>query len=177
MMYIKNKLRTAALALGILAITPISASAQKKAAIGEDFGNVLNLGVGFGYGGGANALMLAADYEFDVYPNVTVAPFLAFRSNSTPTFTHTFVPIGAKGCYYFDQLINAPAEFDLYAGVSLGFAIHSFSYSSPAYFGTAKGDNLFAAIHVGGSYRASDRIGINLDLGSYYSTVGIGIYF
>lgn len=172
-MQFKNKLKTVALALSFAAVCS-PAIAQNKTS-GEQYGHALNLGLGFGYGGVGSGLMLAANYEFDVAKNFTIAPFIAFQSYSNAAYSYTIIPIGAKGSYYFDDLLKAPSDWDFYLGLSLGYSIESFSYKFATYTPVDK-NPLFLGGHLGAEYHVSPKVGIALDLGSRYSTIGVGLH-
>jgi hypothetical protein len=93
--------------------------AEKKTYSGN-YGHTLNLGLGIGgyscyYGYIGHTLpVFNINYEFDVANNFTLAPFVSFYSfrNSKYYYNETVLPIGVKGTYYFDQLLNANSDWD-----------------------------------------------------------------
>ena len=110
----------------------------------EKYGNTLNLGAGIGYYGyvGQALPVGSINYEFDVFKNFTLAPFIGaygysqhyYWGNKDNPYRNYYyrtivVPIGVKGTYYFDQLFKANPKWDFYAAGSLGFA-YSTVYSS-----------------------------------------------
>jgi hypothetical protein len=159
----------------------------------EKFGKTLNLGVGIGgYSGyygyiGRTLPVLHIDYEFDVAKNFTLAPFISFYSyrnryrwdKNYYYYHETVIPIGVKGTYYFDQLLNANSKWDFYLAGSLGFAIVNSSWDS-GYYGDQNyyrnGRPLFLDIHIGTEYHINNRVGIFLDISSGVSTVGLAIH-
>ncbi len=160
---------------------------------GEKYGRTLNLGVGVGYYGyvGNTMPVLHADFEFDVARNFTLAPFISFYSyrkgyyygssdNRVRYYYHEVVITpGIKGTYYFDQLLNAGANWDFYAAGSLGFAISN-SYWDSGYLGDKTvfhgRDPLFMDLHVGAEYHFNARLGAFLDLSTGVSTIGLAIH-
>jgi len=174
-----NKLKMAAVAATVLFSTAGYAQTTDKSAsaTGETFGNTLNLGLGLGYGGIGGGPGLLFKYEFGLAKNFTLAPFIGFRSYDGGYYTHTLVPIGAKGTYYFDELLKAPAEWDFYLAASLGYSVNSISYRS-SYVGPQNIDNtyLFLTGHIGAEYHVSKKVGIFLDLGSGLSTIGVALH-
>lgn len=160
----------------------------------ERFGNALNVGVGVGYYGyyygAAPALML--NYEFDVFRNFTLAPFIGmatYRSYyywGNPYYPYrdyyyreTIVPVGVKGTYYFDELFRASDKWDFYAALSLGFAFHSVTWEN-GYYGTRyvrDTSPLFGSLHIGTEYHVSSKVGLFVDLSTGFSTVGLGFHF
>jgi len=164
----------------------------------EQYGKTLNLGLGIGYYRYANHSMpvLHANYEFDVAKDFTLAPFITFYSyrndyywgnNNTPyryyRYRETVIPIGVKGTYYFDDILNASSKWDFYLAGSLGFTIVKTRWEDGyygdrkvyrnAYSGTSP---LYLDAHIGAEYHLNDNIGLFLDLSSGVSTIGIGIH-
>jgi hypothetical protein len=161
----------------------------------EKFGNTLNAGIGIGYYGyiGYSTPVLHADYEFDVAKNFTLAPFITYYSYKShyywgdPNYTYknyyyrqTVIPIGVKGTYYFDQLLNAGPKWDFYAAGSLGFAIRTTTWDD-GYYGTKTVNRgpgaLYLDAHIGAEYHLNNQIGLFLDLSSGISTTGLALHF
>lgn len=160
----------------------------------EKFGNTLNAGIGIRYYGyiGQSMPVLHVNYEFDVAKNFTVAPFItyySYRNNhywgnkNYPDRYYSYrvnvIPIGAKGSYYFDQLLNANSKWDFYAAGSLGFAIRNTIWES-GYYGDKYVRNgssgLYLDLHIGSEYHLTDQFGLFLDLSSGISTFGLAAH-
>lgn len=164
----------------------------------EKYGRTLNLGLGvaghYGYYkyAGRSIPVFNINYEIDVAKNFTLAPFASiytftddyyWGNNNNPDryyrYSEVVIPIGVKGYYYFDDLINIPSEWDIYAGASLGAVIVNSTWES-GYLGDKNyyhgNNNIYLDIHIGASYQLSDRIGAYLDLSTGISTVGIEIH-
>ena len=175
---IKTSFKTVVLATAILfSSNGYAQTADKSAsATGEQFGNTLNLGLGLGYGGIGGGPGLLVIYELGVAKNFTIAPFIGFQTYSAPKYRHSIIPIGAKGTYYFDELLKAPAEWDFYLAASLGYSVNNISYDA-AYVGPGVSNTyLFLVGHIGAEYHVSNKVGIFLDLGSGLSTLGVAIH-
>jgi len=167
----------------------------------EKFGNTINIGVGIGgysgyYGYVGHAMpVFHIDKEYAIAKNFTLAPFLNlyrysngyFRSTSCDqtlplkyfTYNETVIPVGAKGTFYFDKLLNAGSRWDFSASGSIGIAIINSSWTSGYdgemdYFHTS--NPLFLDAHVGTEYHISKTIGVFLDFSSGVSTVGLAIH-
>jgi hypothetical protein len=161
-------------------------SAQSKG--GEAFGNTLNIGVGLGYYGyvGGTMPVLNFNYEFDVVPNFTLAPFVTifsyrkYHKNADFYYRQTVIPFGAKGTYYFDMLLNAPSRWDFYVAGSAGFALRTTTWDD-GYEGNyvvSRGTSgLYLDAHLGTEFHASEKLGIYLDLSTGLSTLGLAIHF
>jgi len=169
---------------------------QTKGTANSKYGNTLNLGVGVGYYGyvGRSIGVFAANYEFDVAKNFTLAPFVHFYSfrrdyywgnKNYPYrnyyYQETSIPIGVKGTYYFDDILGAGSKWDFYLAGSLGFVIRRTNwengyYGDKNYYSNNGPSNLHIQLHVGTEYHINDKIGLILDLSTGVSTVGIAIH-
>jgi hypothetical protein len=164
----------------------------------EKYGKALNLGLGVGgYSGyykyaGRSLPVLHINYELDVVKNFTLAPFASiytfsrdyyWEGNNHPsgyyTYRETVIPIGVKGSYYFDDLLEAHSDWDFYLAGSLGFAIVKSRWEE-GYYGDRKhfhrGNSLILDLHIGAEYHFNDHLGAFLDLSSGVSTIGLAIH-
>lgn len=160
----------------------------------EKFGNTLNLGVGIGYYGyiGHNIPVLSVNYEIDVAPYFTLAPFIGFfnyQNNyywGNPNYPYryynyhqTVVPVGVKACYYFDKLLKANSKWDFYLAGSLGFEFRNTTWES-GYYGEkvvrSNSSSLYLDGHIGTEYHLSSKAGLFLDLSTGVSTFGVSFH-
>jgi hypothetical protein len=173
--------------LSLFMIVGTNLSAQQKS-YGENHGHTLNLGLGIGgYGGyygyyGRSLPVFSLNYEFDVANNFTLAPFATFVTyhdyQAKYGYRETVIPIGVKGTYYFDQLLNANSDWDFYLAGSLGFSIVKTSWDD-GYIGNndlRTADPLFLDLHIGTEYHLSNKVGLFLDLSTGVSTIGIALH-
>lgn len=159
----------------------------------ERYGHTLNLGVGVGgYSGyykyvGRTIPVFHLNYEFDVAKNFTLAPFISFYSFSNTynsggvnyVYSETVIPIGVKGFYYFDDILNAGSDWDFYLAGSLGFAIVSSNWEAgypgnKDYYG--RPSSLFLDLHIGAEYHFNKKVGGFLDLSTGVSTLGLSFH-
>ncbi len=167
-----------------MVISATSVFAQEKFD-NERYGKTLNLGLGIGgyagYYGYVSTLVpvFHANYEFDVARSFTLAPFITFYTYQKNDYRETVIPMGAKGTYYFDKLLEANPRWDFYLAGSLGFAIRSTSWDS-GYVGDRddykKGEALFLDFHAGAEYHLTRKLGVFLDLSTGVSTIGLAIH-
>ncbi|HZL10297.1 MAG TPA: hypothetical protein VFC65_09895 [Prolixibacteraceae bacterium] len=183
----KTKILTVVL-LSIFMTIGTNLSAQERHYYG-DYGNTLNLGLGIGgYSGyygyvGHSLPVFNVNYEFDVANNFTLAPFISlstYRSKYNNYYYHeTIIPIGVKGSYYFDDILNANSNWDFYLAGSLGFSIVNSRWDD-GYGGDKNyyndGNPLFLDLHLGTEYHLNNKVGLFLDLSTGVSTVGIAIH-
>jgi hypothetical protein len=156
----------------------------------EKFGNTLNIGAGIGYYGFGTSPALSVNYEFDVFKNFTIAPFVtvwSYRSyrywgdGNNPyknySYRETVIPIGAKGSYYFDELFKAGEKWDFYAAASLGFAIRTTRWES-GYYGdrTVTNSPIYGNLHIGSELHLNSSVGLFLDLSTGISTFGLAVH-
>ena len=164
----------------------------------EKYGSTLNLGLGVGgYSGyykyaGRSLPVFHINYEFDVAKNFTLAPSISFYTfsddyywgdNNTPyryyAYQETVIPIGVKGTYYFDDLLEADSNWDFYLAGSLGFALVNSRWGD-GYMGDRNfyhgGRALFLDFHIGTEYHFNERVGAFLDLSNGISTLGLAIH-
>ena len=154
----------------LLISTAVFLSPSTTVTAQELHGSTLNLGVGIG---GRQVSVFHIDYEFDVAPAITVAPFISFYDYSN------FIPIGVKGSLYFDDMIGANSDWDLYLAGSLGLGIVSNEWDTDYYRDryNYRGPNaVFLNIHVGGEYHFNPRFGMFLDLSGGATTIGIALH-
>ncbi len=159
----KNVFTTASIALAICLSLIQTTSAQER----ELHGSALNLGVGIG---ARQAAVYHINYEFDVVPSFTIAPSASFYGYTK------FVPIGVKGSFYFDDVLNLDREWDLYVGATAAMGIVSDEWNNQAYrdmYRFRGANNLFFDVHLGAEYQVTPRAGMFIDLASNAATIGI----
>ncbi len=176
----------------------VSVEAQPITKQSRAYGNTLNMGLGIGgYGGaygymGSNLPVLHIDYELQVTPDITLAPFISFSTSNRKyywgdpshpkafyNYRQTVVPIGLKGTYYLDKILKASSKWDFYLAGSLGFAIVSAKWDE-AYIGDRNyyrtPNPLFLNIHAGIEYHINSKIGAYLDFSTGVSTFGLAFH-
>ena len=175
--------------LSLILVTLISSGLKSQ----EKFGKTLNLGGGIGYYGYAPAVSI--NYEFDVFKNFTLAPFISILTYKSYRYwgdnnknypyrnyyyRETIVPIGVKATYYFDELFHASEKWDFYAAASLGVAYRTTTWDSD-YYGDrvvrSYSSPLYGDLHIGTEVHLSQKVGLFLDLSTGLSTLGLGFHF
>ncbi len=141
-----------------LVVTSTFAIAQGRLTKGQ---NQLNAGLGFsGWG-----LPVYVGFDHGVGKDITLGAELSFRSYrenfKSVYYSHTIFGFSANGNYHFNTLLDIDEEWDVYAGLNVGF----YSWSSPSgYSGTFNSGPGLGA-QVGGRYFFSPRTGVNLEFG------------
>ncbi len=116
----------------------------------------LNAGTGF-YSGGFPIYAFA---DFKLSPDWSVGPQINFVFYDDFSFV-----VSGRADYHFNNLLNIPSAWDLYAGATMGIDFsHRLSFSS--------------GIHVGGRWYWDKTWGLNVEIGGgtyFNSTVGISM--
>jgi len=167
----------------------------------EKFGNTINIGIGIGgYSGyymSVRHLMPVyhIDFEYTITKNLTLAPFVSLYTYTKGYYRYascnldipkqyytcreTAMPVGAKGTFYFDKLLNSGSKWDFYLAGSIGITITNSKWSS-GYDGDvnyfARNKPLFLDAHVGTEYHISKTFGITLDISTGAVTLGLAIH-
>ena len=160
----------------------------------EHHGKVFNVSVGVGYYGyvGHPLPLGNINYEAGIGRNFTLAPTISVYAYSNYNYwgddTHpyrdyfyreTYIPIGLKASYSFDDLLNAGPRWDFYAGASAGYVYRHVVWEN-GYGGATdmikKIDPYFIAAHIGSEYHFGAHTGIFLDLSTSVSTIGLAVH-
>jgi hypothetical protein len=162
-------------------------------------GNTLNIGSGVGgyggyYGYVSHAMpVLSLNYENSIAKNFTLAPFISFYTYSNSknwgvacdqeyypfknySYHETVIPVGVKGKFYFNTLLNTGSRWDLYVAGSVGIAIVNAKWES-GYMGPRNyfhsTNPLFLDAHIGTEYHVSPKFGAFLDISTGVATFGL----
>ncbi len=113
--------------------------------------------------------------EFGLANNFSVGGELSYRKyGKYSIYNPSITTIAAVGNYHFNELLEIPSNWDLYAGLSLGYSI--WSDNNKYDYSWFKGSGVYITGQVGGRYFFSDKFGVNLELGGgNYSGGKIGI--
>jgi len=139
----------------------------------------LNAGFGFSTWG----MPVYAGLDFGVHPDLTIGPQLSFRSYSETfrdfngtkyDYSHSIFVIAFNGNYHFNTLLNISSEWNIYAGLTLGYYI----WSSPSGYLGKRNSGIGIDAQIGGRYFFSENIGVNLEFGGGTASGGkIGITY
>lgn len=181
-------------AILFLIIIGVKVKAQENNAI-EKYGKTLNIGVGVGYYGhlGQPLPVGNINFEFDLFKNFTLAPFIGLysyrrnyywgdKNNPSRYYSNNtlVIPMGVKGTYYFDQLFKATQKWDFYVAGSVGFSYQNTVWEN-GYYGDVKmgsyASPLYLDAHAGAEYHLTTKTGLFLDLSTGVSTVGLAFHF
>ncbi len=126
-------------------------------------GKRINAGFGFSSFG----TPVYAGLDFGLTDEITLGPQISYRNYSQRflgvRFEQDLILIGVNLDYHFNTLLELPREFDLYAGVHLGYFIWSDTDDNG--FADLESSGFGASLQVGGRYFFSDEWALNLELG------------
>jgi outer membrane immunogenic protein len=121
----------------------------------------MNMGFGFSTWG----LPLYMGFDHGVHKDVTVGAevsFRAFRERLNRVYYHhTVVGFSGNGNYHFNSLLGIPNNWDLYAGLNIGF----FIWDSPKVYPGTYTSGLGLGLQIGGRHYFTNKFGINLEVG------------
>jgi hypothetical protein len=86
-----------------------------------------------GVGASGWGIPIFVRYEQAVADNITVGGDLSFQSKSYTYWKYTYYGLAVRGSYHFNEILDAPDEWDFYAGASLGFYLFKGKYTSSTY--------------------------------------------
>lgn len=149
----------------LLCIFTVTANAQSPLSKGS---KQLNAGIGFsGWG-----VPIYAGMDFGVYKDITVGFEASFRSYNQNVigqkYTSSIFGISGNGNYHFNSILDIPSQWDVYAGLNLGYYIWS---TSSNYAGSGA-SGLGLGAQVGARYFFKNNFGINLEFGGGNSFSG-----
>lgn len=151
--------------LVILAVL-CSTVAFAQAPLGKG-GKQLNAGLGFSNWG----VPIYVGLDFGVHPDITVGPQISFQNYGYTAggtkYKQNLTVIGFNGNYHFNNLLDMPSQWNLYAGLTMGYYIWQDNDFTGA---ETSGLGLYA--QVGGRYFFSDNFGVNLQFGGGTSSGG-----
>ncbi|UZR94230.1 hypothetical protein [Chondrinema litorale] len=163
----------------------LSNNAQAQYNPYDNGSNIVTIGVGAsGWG-----VPIYASLEIPVADNITAGGILSYQSYSnrysTFKYRHTIFGIGVLGNYHFNELLQISDEWDVYAGLTLGYYIWNSKYdgsgSSVDYSGP-ESSGIGLGAQLGGRYFFKDNLAVNVEVGGGYTAlsngkVGLSIFF
>lgn len=158
--------------LTIIILTNYSTKAQSPIEVGQS-----QINGGFGFSNYGLPVYVGFDYGFR--EDVTLGGEVSFRSYNDniigTKYSHTIIGISGNANYHFNSLLDIPSEYDVYAGLNVGFYIWS---SSGGYPGN-RTSGLGLGLQIGGRYYFNDNWGINLEIGGGNAASGgkIGVSY
>lgn len=131
--------------------------------------NPLNIGnsqLNFGVGLSDRGIPIYGGLDFCVEKDFTLGGEFSFRSynesSKSKNYGHSIIGISGNGNYHFNSILHIPKKYDFYAGLNIGFYL----WSSPADYDGSHKSGVGLGAQIGGRYYFTNKVGINLELGS-----------
>jgi outer membrane immunogenic protein len=158
------------LIIGIVLLIVSISNAQAPIEQGE---KQINAGVGLSTYG----FPVYAGLEIGLDNNISVGGELSYRRYTRlSSWSPSIITVAGLANYHFHELVDIPSEWDLYAGLTAGYSI--WSYSGTSSLVRAGRSRIFLAGQVGGRYYLSNNFAINVELGGgTYSGGKVGVTF
>ncbi len=125
---------------------------------------------GFGFSSFGVPVYVGAD--FGVHEDITIGPRISFRTHNQTfvgtRFSQNLTVVSFNGNYHFNTLLELPGEWDLYAGLTIGYNI----WSDNDQFSSSRASGAGLDGQIGGRYFFTERFGVNLEFGGGYSSGG-----
>ena len=109
--------------------------------------------------------------EYGIGYNISVGGEISYRgyheNRASYKWNHSIVTVAALGNYHFNELFDIPSQWDLYAGVSLGYSAWKTKHGGSGSFDYtgSGGSGLYLVGQIGGRYFFNENVGVNLELG------------
>lgn len=149
----------------IVAMLLLVSGINAQAPLGKG-GTQINAGFGFSTWG----VPVYVGADFGVHDAITIGPKLSYRNYKDnilgSKYSQSLTVISFNGNYHFNELFQLPSEWNVYAGLSLGYYIWSdvkWDNTTTTFGGEASG--LGIDLQIGGRYFFNDKWAINLEFG------------
>ncbi|MBB3187942.1 hypothetical protein FHX64_002140 [Microbacter margulisiae] len=142
----------------IFAFVSVISFGQNSLAMGK---TQLNFGLGLSDWG----VPVYFGFDYAVSSDITLGSELSYRSyhedvNNT-YYDHSIEGVSGNFNYHFNNLLSIPQNWDVYAGLNIGFYI----WNSPDTYGGSHSSGLGLGAQIGGRYFISKRVALNLEFG------------
>lgn len=132
-----------------------------------------------GFGVSGWGIPVFVRYEQAVADNITAGGDLSFQRKSYVRWIDTYYGVNIRASYHFNELLDAPDEWDFYGGASLGVYFGRYKYIGPGNGLNSNGVRANISGHVGARYFVSENLAVTAELGggSAFSGGTIGVTF
>lgn len=121
----------------------------------------INFGVGFSDG----SIPVYVGFDYGVHKDISIGAELSYRGYdenwNNNKYHHSVFGISGNVNYHFNTVLNIPSNWDLYAGINVGF----FNWNSPDEYDGSHNSGLGIGAQIGGRYFFSEKVGLNLEFG------------
>jgi hypothetical protein len=131
------------------------------------------INAGFGLSNHGIPVVLGLDYA--VTKAITIGAEVSYRSYKNSGYNFGITSICANANYHFDEILDMPKKWDIYAGLNIGYII----WNTPNNYIGSYSSGLGLGGQIGGRYFFTNRIGANLEVagGNTISGGKVGLTF
>lgn len=132
-----------------------------------------------GFGATTYGASAYAGLEYGLMKDISIGGEISYQSYGATTaisgygndYNINAIGVQANGSYHFNELLQIPSKFDVYAGANVNY----YSWSKNDYGVNSVG----LGVHAGGRYFFTDNLGVNVQLGggNVFSGVKVGITY
>jgi hypothetical protein len=119
----------------------------------------------FGFGFSSWGLPVYGGLDFGVHKDVSVGGEISYRSYDDDwagaKYNHSILGISGNVNYHFNHLMRIGTDWDIYAGLNLGF----YSWNSPNGYEGSHTSGLGLGAQIGARYYFSHKWAVNLEFG------------
>lgn len=132
-----------------------------------------------GFGLSNYGLPVYVGFDYGIHKDISIGGEFSFRSYSENwagnKYSHTLYGFSGNANYHFNDILDMPSQWNLYAGLNVGF----YSWVSGSGYGGSHTSGLGLGGQVGGRYYFTEKLGVNLEFGGGNVASGgkIGITF
>jgi outer membrane immunogenic protein len=121
----------------------------------------INTGLGFSDWG----VPVYVGFDYSVHKDITLGAELSFRGYNEYWhdyyYHHNVIGFSGNANYHFNTIFKIPRNWDLYAGINIGF----YAWTSPGGYEGSHSSGLGLGGQIGGRYYFTNKVGINLEFG------------
>ncbi|MDY0151431.1 MAG: outer membrane beta-barrel protein [Candidatus Cloacimonas sp.] len=121
----------------------------------------INAGVGLSSWG----IPVYVGFDYGIHKDFTMGAEVSYRSYRhewhNHDYDHTVTGISGNLNYHFNHILEIPRNWDLYAGLNLGFYV----WNSPEDYHGDNTSGLGLGAQLGGRFYFTDAVGVNLEVG------------
>jgi outer membrane immunogenic protein len=121
--------------------------------------------INFGVGLSEYGVPLYIGFDHSVHKDITLGAEFSFRGYDEYWdgyyYHHNIMGFSGNANYHFNTVFNIPQNWDLYAGLNLGFYVWTAPDNYPGNYSSGLG----IGAQIGGRYYFTNRVGINLEFG------------
>ena len=115
----------------------------------------LNAGLGLS----SRGVPVYVGFDYGANKHITVGAEVAYRSYTNSGYNFGITSFGANANYHFNDVLSIDKDFDVYAGLNLGYLV----WNLPGGYVGDYASGLGLGAQIGGRYYLNNKVGLNLE--------------